>query len=192
MSLKSLLKGWVGEVQGVLAHKLLLDSRTYLSLNNVTLPTRDGTTQIDHILVSRYGIFVIETKNMDGWIFGSEHDAQWTQCLYGKKYRFQNPLRQNYRHTRALSEFLGIEHTRFFSVVMFWGNCEFKTSLPPNVLNRGYTTYIQSKTDALFSDEEAQQIAEAIRTGRLPPGWKTQFRHIASLRDRRAGISRKP
>ena len=65
------------------------------------VPSRNGTTQIDHILVSAYGIFVIETKNLKGWIFGSAENATWTQVLAGKKYPFQNPLKQNYRHTRC-------------------------------------------------------------------------------------------
>lgn len=119
MSLKSLFKGWRGEVQGTLAHRLLLDIQVYRALNDVTLPTSDGTTQIDHVLVSRYGVFVIEAKNMEGWIFGNENSVQWTQNLYGKKYRFQNPLRQNYRHTRTLAEFLSLPHEKFHSVVMF-------------------------------------------------------------------------
>ena len=71
MSLKALFKGWLGEVQGTLAHRLLLDTQVYRALNDVTLPTPDGTTQIDHVLVSRYGVFVIEAKNMEGWIWSS-------------------------------------------------------------------------------------------------------------------------
>ena len=121
---------------------------------------------------------------MEGWIFGSEQSAQWTQNLYGTKYRFQNPLRQNYRHTRALAEFLSLPHEKFHSVVMFWGGCTFKTALPPNVLHSGYTTYIKSKIEVLLTEEEVARIVEALQTGRLPQGWKTRQDHIASLQDR--------
>jgi len=65
------MKGVLGEFKVNLATKLFLDKRIYTLLKNVTLPTADGTTQIDHVIVSRYGVFVIETKNMKGWIFGS-------------------------------------------------------------------------------------------------------------------------
>jgi hypothetical protein len=51
----------------------------YHLLNHVTLPVSDGTTQVDHILVSRFGVFVIETKDYQGWIFGSPDSRQWTQ-----------------------------------------------------------------------------------------------------------------
>ena len=186
MSLRALWKGWLGEAMGTLAHRLLLDTRVYHSLNDVTLPAAEGTTQIDHVLVSRFGIFVIEAKNMDGWIFGSERDAQWTQNLYGNKTRFQSPLRQNYRHIAVLSEFLGLPQTAFHSVVMFWGDATFKTPLPDNVLNRGYARYIQSKTEVLFTDEEVAQIIEAIQKGRLPRGWRTHREHVASRRERHA------
>jgi hypothetical protein len=65
-----MLKGFVGEAMGSLAAKLFLNSKVYRSLNNVTLKTDNGTTQIDHVIVSRFGIFVIEAKNYQGWIFG--------------------------------------------------------------------------------------------------------------------------
>lgn len=57
MSLRAMVKGWFGEAMGTLAHRLLLDSRVYHSLNDVTLPSAEGTTQIDHVLVARFGIF---------------------------------------------------------------------------------------------------------------------------------------
>jgi restriction system protein len=184
MSLVSSFKGWVGEMQGSVAAKVRLDSQIYRSINNVTIPTANGTTQIDHVIVSRYGIFVVETKNIKGWIYGEERQAQWTQVLYGRKYRFQNPLLQNFRHTKALAEFLGIEHSKIHSVLMFWSDCEFKTPMPSNVLDRGYSAYIKSKTEVFFTDEEVDEIYEAIKAGMLPKGWSTRHQHLNSLKER--------
>lgn len=90
-------KGWLGEALVKLSAKLWLPADTYQPIHNVTLPTEGGSTQIDHIFVSRFGVFVVETKNMKGWIFGSERQAMWTQKIYKKTYKFQNPLRQNYQ-----------------------------------------------------------------------------------------------
>src|SRR5437868_4579974 len=104
---------------------MFLDWNTYHRFHNLIVPIEQATTQIDHVLVSRFGIFVIETKNMGGWIFGTENDAQWTQVLFRKKFRFQNPLRQNYRHTTALAGFLGVEHSLFHSIAFFIGDCRF-------------------------------------------------------------------
>lgn len=197
MSLKSLLKGFVGEAMGSLASKLFLDKETYFSVNNVTLQTNNGTTQIDHVIASRHGIFVVETKNYQGWIFGSEKQAEWTQSLPGgRKFTFQNPLRQNYRHIKALSEFLGLPEDKFHSVVMFWGESEFKTEMPSNVMARGYATYIKSKTDVLFSDDEVGQLVEALKTGRLPTGLfkglETRRQHLVSLKQRHDSTTRCP
>jgi len=62
----SWFKGLIGEAMVNMAAKLFLNKSDYHLIKNVTLPTESGTTQIDHIIVSRFGIFVIETKNMKG------------------------------------------------------------------------------------------------------------------------------
>lgn len=77
-------KGVLGETFVKCAARIRLPSHTYHSIHNVTLRTIDGTTQIDHIFVSPYGIFVVETKNMKGWIFGGEFQSEWTQKIFNK------------------------------------------------------------------------------------------------------------
>lgn len=72
-------KGHIGKLLVRLFAHWQLDKQTYRRLHNVTLDTPDGTTQIDHVFLSAYGIVVLETKNMSGWIFGSEKQPQWTQ-----------------------------------------------------------------------------------------------------------------
>ena len=72
------VKGKMGEFAVDLGSKLFLDTNEYHVLKDVTLPAGDGTTQIDHVIVSRYGVFVVETKNRNGAIYGGEHQRQWT------------------------------------------------------------------------------------------------------------------
>lgn len=76
----------------------------YKVLNNMYLQSQGNTygTQIDHVVISRFGVFVIETKGHGGWIFGNANDEKWTEVVYHKKYRFYNPLRQNYAHLKAV------------------------------------------------------------------------------------------
>ncbi len=77
------VKGWIGEWVVNLQARLLLPRREYVMVPNVTIPDGlGGTTQTDHVVVSRYGVFVVEAKNMKGWIFGGEHDPQWTQKIH--------------------------------------------------------------------------------------------------------------
>ncbi len=75
-------------------------------LNNITLEFKDGTTQIDHILITKNGILVIETKHYSGWLFASEKQKQWTQVLFKVKNRFQNPILQNRKHILAVQKLL--------------------------------------------------------------------------------------
>lgn len=86
-----------------------LDLSHYLVLDNVYLPSSGNTdsTQIDHIVISTYGIFCIETKSCGGWVFGSENQKYWTHVFYKKRYQLLNPLRQNYAHTRAIERVIG-------------------------------------------------------------------------------------
>ncbi len=126
-------KGHIGELLVRLFAHWQLDKQTYRRLHNVTLNTPDGTTQIDHVFLSPYGIFVLETKNMRGWIFGSEQQPQWTQKLYRRLFKFQNPLRQNYKHLKALEATLGVSAEHLHSVITFVGGSTFKTQMPANV-----------------------------------------------------------
>ena len=127
---KPILKGKMGEF-AVSAHvKLYLDKDHYILLNDCTLPDEQNqTTQIDHILLSPFGVFVIETKNYKGWIFGGERQKMWTQKIYKKSFKFQNPLHQNYKHQKVLEAVLVdiVDPALIHSGVVFMPDCEFKT-----------------------------------------------------------------
>ncbi|MCH8493433.1 MAG: NERD domain-containing protein [Idiomarina sp.] len=181
----SWFKGLLGELLVKLAAKLRLPKDTYHRIHNVTLPTPDGTTQIDHIFVSRYGIFVVETKNMKGWIFGGENQAEWTQKIFKKSFKFQNPLRQNYKHTKALEATLEVPAELIHSVVVFTGESTFKSPMPANVRGGGgYITYIKSFTNPVLSEAQVQRVMSQIESGRLAPSRKTHRQHVEQLRAR--------
>ena len=91
----------------------------YYVIDDLTIPTRNSTTQIDHVVVSVYGIFVIETKNYSGWIYGSNNTKKWKQCFPSKSNYFYNPIKQNWAHIYALSELLKLDTQTFKPVVVF-------------------------------------------------------------------------
>ncbi len=187
MSLMSSFKGIVGETVINVAMWLKLEKDVYHRLNNITLPLADGgSTQIDHVIVSRYGIFVIETKNYKGWIFGNEKQRQWTQVIMGRKYKFQNPLRQNYLHIKTLSDLLELEVSYFHSMIAFIGECELKTrdELPEHVLTSGMASYIKKKQDKMLTDEEVKAIVEQIENNRFSKSWRTNRAHKAYLKEK--------
>lgn len=180
------MKGKIGEGIVNLTNSARLDETIYTPIKNVTLFLKDGsTTQIDHILVSKYGIFVIETKNMKGWIFGGEHQKEWTQQIFKDKYSFQNPLRQNYRHLKALEEILEVPPTALTSVIAFVGECTFKTTMPENVFRgMSYTKYIKSFDQERLNPLQIRQILSKLQRKRLEQSFTTDRAHVQNLKER--------
>lgn len=177
-------KGFIGEVIINIASTLFLDKNKYHLIKNVTLPTADGTTQIDHVIVSQYGIFVIETKNMKGWIFGSERQKMWTQTIFKHTTKFQNPLHQNYKHVKTLENVLGMDTAKIFSVIVFVGDATFKTPMPVNVrYPRGYLNYVKSKNEILLSEAEVSQAIKMIESGRFERSFKTHREHVKHVKN---------
>ena len=179
------LRGWFGEQKATLAMWLMLDSNAYQRIHNIILPSKSGTTQIDHLIISVYGLFTIETKNKKGWIFGSPSNKTWTQVLYNKKYSFQNPLRQTYRQKKILAEFLSIDEGLITDVVYFVGDCKFKTPLPDNVLRKGLRRYIKSFKEQVLYPEEVNEFVRELRLHKETSGLKTKD-HLKSLRRRKS------
>jgi Nuclease-related domain/Topoisomerase DNA binding C4 zinc finger len=114
------VKGKIGEGK-VKYYLWKLDPHRYVVLHDILIPSQNGkTTQIDHIVLSKAGIFVIETKNYQGWIYGSERSKKWTQVIYKRKQTFHNPLHQNYGHIKAIEKIIG-ERIKppFYSIIAF-------------------------------------------------------------------------
>lgn len=176
-------KGVMGEFIVNLSARLFLDKEKYHLIKNVTLPTEDGSTQIDHIIVSKYGIFVVETKNMKGWIFGSPHQKTWTQKIYKHSSKFQNPLHQNYKHVKTLGGLLALNQQQIFSVVVFVGDSTFKTEMPENVTyGGGYIRFIKSKKQPVLTESEVKDITSKIESGRISPSFKTNRAHVKHVK----------
>lgn len=186
-----MIKGWFGEKLTTFGMWLRLDENIYRRIDDIILPASSGTTQIDHVLVSTFGLFVIETKNMQGWIFGGERDSSWCQSIYGHKTRFQNPLRQNFRHVECLADFLKLDRGLFHSVVFFVGECEFKTPMPPNVLCSGLGNYIKSFDESLLIQSQVAEIECKLRAVKSTSGL-TKADHLESLKQRRTSTDTCP
>ncbi|BCE01353.1 nuclease-related domain-containing protein [Marinicellulosiphila megalodicopiae] len=190
-------KGKLGEFKVNLLLKLFLNKAQYHLIKNVTLPTFDesgqhsGTTQVDHIVVSAFGVFVIETKHFKGWIFGSEFQKQWTQQIYKHKSRFQNPLLQNYKHCKTIENLLGLDGTDkqdktkrlIKSLVVFTGSAEFKTELPTNVCyDSKLIKTIKGFKTQLLDAQQVAKIIEQIESGRLKRGFVTDKQHAEHVK----------
>ncbi|WLD94467.1 NERD domain-containing protein [Alkalihalobacillus sp. AL-G] len=114
------IKGYLGEIW-IRLFLRKLNSTEYKVFHNVLLPIENNkTTQIDHIIISIYGIFVIETKNYKGWIFGHEHKKHWTQVIFRHKQNFLNPIYQNYGHIQSVKTIFDENYNGpYYSIITF-------------------------------------------------------------------------
>ena len=100
-------------------------------LFNTYIPKGNGeTTEIDVLMVCSKGVFVFESKNYSGWIFGDEHQLYWYQTLpsgrKSHKEQFYNPIMQNDTHIRWLRKLLG-EQIPMYSIIVFSERCTLKS-----------------------------------------------------------------
>ena len=165
-----------------------LPKNNYRILRDVTLPSGDASTQIDHVIVSRFGIFVVETKNMKGWIFGGATQRQWTQVLYRRKEKFQNPIHQNHKHVQTIRELLGLDARKVINIVVFAGTANPKTNMPENVVwsTGSLIALIAAKQTAIFTDDEVSDLTKIIESNRLLSNVMTHYRHVAHLKKKQA------
>lgn len=148
-----------------------------------------GLTQIDVVAVNELGIFVIESKDLSGWLYGDEQQEYWTQVLdYGReKHSFYNPFLQNTLHVKAMRELLGDE-LPILSVVVFGNNAEVKTlKKSPSGHFYGFQSGIhelmksieqKSNPKLKLSPEKIVEICDIVRRGRIIPDARTIATHI--------------
>ena len=105
-----------------------LSKHSYIILNNIMIKSSTGTHQIDHIVISKFGIFVIETKNYYGLIIGDKYKAKWIQYIGKNKYYFNNPIHQNYGHIKALAEILNLDENKFISIICISNQAKVKVT----------------------------------------------------------------
>ena len=163
----------------------------YHLMNNITLRLKDGTTQVDHIFVSRFGVFVIETKDYKGWIFANPKQANWTQVIFKRKFQFQNPIFQNYRHLRAVQDTLDfLPAAAIQPVVVFTGEAEFKTEIPKGVFSiANFIDHINDQTEEVISLNRVQFCVGRLESNRLALTRKTDVEHVQSLQRRHGGAA---
>lgn len=130
---KSKIKGYIGE--RLVGKKLKkLNKREYKVINNLLLKTTKGSTQIDHIVISKYGVFVIETKNYKGIIKGNEYDDNWNQILINKSETLRNPIKQNNGHIKALKDLIPeLRCKNIKSIILFTKRAKLKVNCETSV-----------------------------------------------------------
>jgi hypothetical protein len=164
-------------------------------LTNLYLTGENGkSTEVDLVMIHPTGIYVFESKNYSGWIFGDDKSRYWIQTLTkGQKNRFFNPVWQNAAHIKALSLALGPGYEKYFvSFIVFSQRCQLKkiTVSTPDVvvLKRDYLLgYVKSqieKRSPCFTTPEMDEMKECLAKFALADA-ETKRRHVESVWERR-------
>ncbi|MDY2829514.1 MAG: nuclease-related domain-containing protein [Sodaliphilus sp.] len=170
--LKIKMPAWKGKYsENLVTGEISELSSEYMVFNDLLFESNGRSTQIDHVVVSPYGVFVIETKGYKGWIFGSEDSEYWTQTIYKSKHQFYNPIKQNEGHVRFLRYLLknAIE-IPFVPIVVFNNAAELKVNVENSiVINRRYLkeSILQHKTPVL-KEELVNWIVATINRSSKP------------------------
>lgn len=138
-----------------------LNKKDYIVYNNIYLKKNGRTSQIDHLVISIYGIYVIETKNYKGWIFGNEKSKYWTQTLYKKKYKIFNPVIQNWTHVNFLKSISrDLRNVYFFPIVVFAGTAKLKkiSSSTPVIYKRKLFKTIKRNKEVIITHDQLAKI----------------------------------
>jgi ribosomal protein S27AE len=148
-----------------------LNSEEYHKIHNLLITHEDGqTTQIDHVFISQYGIFVIETKNFKGWILGNEENKYWTQVIYKNKEKLYNPIWQNRGHIKALQNILkDFGELHFISIIAFSPRSTLKNiSIESDHVYVNYqmnvSKIIRNYQEVVMSGFQARKIYEKLET----------------------------
>lgn len=179
-SVEYVSKGEYGEYTVAMVLEKLPEE--YHIFNDVYLENKGHSSQIDHVVISRYGVFVIETKNYSGDVYGSENVEHWTQYLNGESYKFQNPILQNRSHELAIKNTLLIAPTSVIPIVVFLGganlHCNTKSAVLYTVQLREYILNYQT---IAFTPDGVERLAQKLSKAMVTDP-NRRINHVRNIR----------
>jgi hypothetical protein len=179
---KSKIKGVIGE-KSISSILYFLDKSKYKVINDIVLKKGTKTSQIDHIVISDFGIFVIETKNYKGWIVGNENSEYWTQVLFKRKERIYNPIKQNLGHINALKNCLSsYSNINYIPIVVFSTKSEIKVNSTTDVINsHQLIATIKKYYEINLTETQKEEIFQKIKDANVV-GTYDKNKHVKSIK----------
>lgn len=141
-------------------------------IHNVILEENGKTRQIDHIAITEHGVFVIETKNYAGSIYGKEFSDEWKQYLNQKIFTLFNPIRQNAAHTKLVKTIVEQETKQVYAIVVFTRRCTLKVqTVTPVLYDIQVASYI-NHMPMVLSGEQIEKIEKLLLKYKITdPQW---------------------
>lgn len=183
------VKGKIGEARVSSKLKRLAKKNGGHVINDVIIPGEDGkTSQIDHLYICKYGVYVVETKNYAGRIYGTDGQKDWTQVLaYGRtKNKLYNPVRQNLTHIIRLKDLLNLE-VEPTSVVVFV-KANINNVISDYVYEIHKLKHLVRGAKVVLDDNYVEDVTNRIMEYKLNPV-KTTKQHVRDIKDMKRGIS---
>ena len=158
-----------------------LPNDQYVVLNDIFIKSNYGTHQIDHVVVSPFGIFSIETKQYNGYITGNKYDKKWVRRNWGRIYYYENPIRQNYGHVKALCELLNIDESKIYNIVCIPSRAKL------NIEHDGELTRYDTLLDRIMSYNDiiipnVNEIVEIINRNNIVDD-NIKREHVKNIRE---------
>jgi hypothetical protein len=148
-----------------------LEKRRYSVLHDLLLPSGGGTFHVDHLVLSRWGICVIDSIHRSGWISGTEVQARWQQKSWRGTTRFDNPIHVNYLEMQALERLLQLPASRFLPMVAWSGHKGFKKGIPRGVVEvKNLVGRIRSLNREMLTSEEVDRALLRLQESIIRPG----------------------
>ena len=173
-------RGFMGEFWVKLELKKLPKDK-YVVLNDIMIKDEKGTHQIDHLVISMFGIFVIEMKNYYGLIKGKEFDNKWCQYLGKNKSYFLNPIHQNYGHIKSLSNLLKLDDKYFISIVCFSNQAKVDVKSSSIVTQVDFLENEILKYNESIVDNDIKELANVIIDNNIEDK-KSRKQHVKDIR----------
>lgn len=160
----------------------LFHPHDYIVRHGVLLQEGQHSQELDHVVISKFGIFAIETKSKGGVIYGNEDDKHWKQVMTAQlTHEFHNPLLQNKGHIKSLKSILG--EVTIHSVVVFI-NGRFGNPMPAHVMRQQrLRPYLRTFKQEVYSRADVERLADTLRSAAVR-GWWARRRHLAFIKNK--------
>jgi hypothetical protein len=174
----------IGEHGENLVAQFLSNDQNSIVFNDIILVDSNTkkSSQIDHVVIRPNGVFVIETKNLAGKVYGNDSQLEWTQVLAfgGTKNRFYNPVKQNTTHIYFLAKALK-QHNIYIPIVIFL-RAELYIQTAALVCNGQNSLYqaLNSYTGINLTAEQMQNIATQLAEFKANPQ-VTKEEHVRNI-----------
>lgn len=192
-----LLEIFFKKILGILGERTVarflsrLDPKKYKIINSLMFDIGGNTSQIDHLVISNFGIFVIETKNIYGWLTGDDY-SDWTLTIYRYKRKIINPIRQNYGHVQVLKNLLkDYPNIPYYPIVVFTKRSIFNVNTSTDIVyNTDLVNTIKKYQEEIISDYKIDKIYKHLKTLNIKDR-KSRKEHIHRIREKKNDINRK-